>query len=261
MRTQRIVGPLALLCTLAAVAGDAGAQTLRGSRASVNRMYSQAHKHDLTFYRTARGVRGAAEDGKLVRLSGNDDYRLAGVEYPYALSTTRTFIRRLAAQYHEACGERLVVTSAVRPTTYRLINSVEKSVHPAGMAVDIRKPQRAGCLGWLRETLLHVESEGAIEATEERRPPHFHVAVFPRQYLAYIGGSPDTRPQVSRREGRSASSPRRGGGAATYRVRQGDSLWAIARRHNTSVSRLKEANDMRSSRVLPGQVIKIPTER
>ncbi|HEU0051608.1 MAG TPA: LysM peptidoglycan-binding domain-containing protein, partial [Longimicrobium sp.] len=161
----------------------------------------------------------------------------------------------LAEQYRDACGEKLVITSAVRPSSLRLINSVDKTVHPAGIAVDIRKPRQGSCLRWLRETLLHVEGAGAIEATEERRPPHFHVAVFPSQYLAYIGRDADTRPQVTRR----ASQPSRG--AVTYRVRQGDSLWAIARRHNTSVARLKEANDMRSSQVRPGQVIKIPADR
>jgi hypothetical protein len=64
------------------------------------------------------------------------------------------------------------------------------------MAIDLRKPTRGSCLRWLRETLLAIEGEGAIDATEERRPPHFHVAVFPRQYSAYVaarGGAPCRR--------------------------------------------------------------------
>jgi LysM domain/Family of unknown function (DUF5715) len=252
MGTMRTL-TLLILAGALGLAGAAEAQSLRGSRASVDRMYRQAHNHDLTFFRSSRGVRAAAGEGDLVRLSGNDDYRLANVNYPYALSTTRTFVQRLAAQYREACGERLVVTSAIRPTSYRLWNAADKSVHPAGMAVDIRKPTRRSCLSWLRQTLLHVEGEGAIEATEEHRPPHFHVAVFPSQYLAYIGQKPDTRPARSR-----AEETRR---VATYRVRRGDSLWAIARRHGTSVERIKEANDMRSSRVVAGQTIKIPRGR
>ena len=32
----------------------------------------------------------------------------------------------------------------------------------------------------------HKKAEGVIEATEERRPPHFHVAVFPDQYTRYV---------------------------------------------------------------------------
>jgi hypothetical protein len=52
------------------------------------------------------------------------------------------------------------------------------SVHPTGMAVDLRRPS-GRCLTWLRRTLLAAERRGAIEATEERHPPHFHVAVLP----------------------------------------------------------------------------------
>ena len=250
---MRTVPILVLLALATGAAGSVQAQSLRGSRASVERMYGQAQSHDLTFFRTARGVRNAASGGDLVRMSGNDDYRLADVSYPYALSTTRTFVQRLAAQYREACGERLVVTSGTRPTSYRLWNAADKSVHPTGMAVDIRKPTRRSCLTWLRETLLHVEGAGAIEATEEHRPPHFHVAVFPRQYLSYIGKTPDTRPANSRRDDTRTVS--------RYRVRRGDSLWTIARRHGTSVERLKEANDMRTSRLVAGQTLVIPRSR
>ncbi|HEX8694022.1 MAG TPA: DUF5715 family protein [Longimicrobium sp.] len=256
MRIHRIVGPIAFVLALGLTAGGARAQSLSGSRASVDRMYEQAHDHHLTFFRTGTGVRSAAREGDLVRMSGNENYRLHAVTYPYALETTRTFVQRLSSQYRDACGERLVVTSGVRPTSFRLFNSADKSVHPTGMAVDIRKPTRRGCLSWLRETLLYLERQGAIEATEEHRPPHFHVAVYPRQYLAYIGRAPDARPQQTARRstGRSANAR-----LITYRVRQGDSLWTIARRHGTSVERLKNANDMSSSRLRAGQVIRVPS--
>ena len=230
----------AALAAVVLLAGGAQAQTLRGSRGSVERMYNQARDQDLTFYRSARGVRSAAADGELVRLTGNQHYRVASVSYPYALPTTRTFIQRLAAQYHSACGERLVVTSAVRPKSLRLRNSVAETVHPSGMAVDLRKPTRGSCLRWLRQTLLDVERQGVIEAIEERRPPHFHVAVFPAQYRRYLAA-------------RASSSAR-----ATYRVRRGDTLTAIARRKGVSVTRLKQANNLRSTRLKIGQRLVIP---
>lgn len=253
MRIVRIAGPIAMLAALALPAAGAQAQTLRGSRGSVERMYGQARRQDLTFYRSGRGVRSAAEEGDLVRLSGNDDYRVAGASFAYALPTTRTFVQRLASQYRDQCGERLVVTSATRPRSMRLRNSVEESVHPTGMAVDLRKPTRGGCLRWLRETLLAVEGEGAIDATEERHPAHFHVAVFPRQYSAYVAG----RTGVKRRGSLSSSedAPR---GRATYQVRSGDSLWTIARRHGVSVARIKEANGLRTSKLSIGQKLVIP---
>ncbi|HYH81205.1 MAG TPA: DUF5715 family protein, partial [Longimicrobium sp.] len=161
------IASTALAAAVVLLADGAQAQTLKGSRGSVERMYNQARGQDLTFYRSGRGVRSAAAEGELVRLRGNEHYRVANASYPYALPTTRTFVQRLAAQYHEACGEKLVITSAVRPRSVRLRNSVTETVHPSGMAVDVRRPGRASCLRWLRRTLLDVEGEGVIEAIEE----------------------------------------------------------------------------------------------
>lgn len=253
---MRRIRPTALLVLLAALgmgAAPAAAQSLQGSRPSIDRMYQQARNHDLTFYRTGTGVRDAARDGDLVRLSGNEHYRLSGVSYPYVLPSARIFVQRLAAQYHAQCGEKLVITSAVRPSTVRLANSADRTVHPTGMAIDIRKPLARRCLSWLRQTLLSLETQGVLEATEENRPPHFHVAVFPTQYRRYVnnrGGAAEggSTTRVASRSSRS-----------TYRVRQGDSLWEIARRNDTTVDRLRAANDMRSNRIVPGQVLIIPT--
>jgi len=44
----------------------------------------------------------------------------------------------------------------------------------------------------------------------------------------------------------------------SYRVRSGDSLFSIARRHGTSVSRIKSANNLRSSLLRPGMNLIIP---
>lgn len=256
MRILRRTAPW-LAAALALGAAPAGAQSLRGSPASIDRMYSHARSADLTFYRTGVGVRGAAREGDLVRMSGNDDYRLSGVSYPYALGSTRTFVQRLGAQYREVCGEKLVITSGVRPTTLRLSNSTDRSVHPTGMAVDIRKPRGGRCLAWLRETLLYLEGQGVIEATEERRPPHFHVAVYPAPYRRYVGNTGGSTEGRTASRGSSPSSAR--ASRTTYRVRSGDSLWEIARRHDTTVDRLRAANDMRTNRIVAGQVLIIPT--
>lgn len=258
--------PLAVLVFLFSLpaARTADAQTLRGSRSSVNRIYAQAVSHDLHFYETSAGVRKAAANGTFVHLKGNSDYQVHGVTYPYVLPSTHTFITRLAAQYRSTCGERLVVTSAIRPKSFRLANSVDKSVHPTGMAVDLRRPTRAKCLTWLRKTLLDLEATGAVEAVEERNPPHFHVAIFPRPYTRYVQGRGGDVKVASRagsgaRSGaRASSSGSAAGGGTTYRVRRGDSLWEIARRHGTSVQELKQANEMRSSRIVAGQVLVIP---
>src|SRR5690606_35835106 len=213
------------------------AQTLRGSPTSVERTYRQALNHDLRFFPSANAIRQAHEDGQLVRLSGNSDYELAAVSYPYVLPPAHTFVLRLASQYRSACGEKLVVTSAVRPTSMRLVNSVDKSVHPTGMAIDLRKPRNSRCLSWLRNTLLALEAAGVLEAVEERNPPHFHVVVFPSQYQQYVQARTGGRSTPSL-----ASVATTPASLREYQVRRGDSLWTIARRNGTTVDRLREAN-------------------
>lgn len=260
MHLHRLAAP-ALAALLAAAPAAARAQTLHGSRTSVERMYDQARNQDLTFYRSARGVRNAAAEGDLVRLGGSPDYRIAGASYAYALPTTRTFVQRLAKQYHDECGERLVVTSATRPRSMHLRNSVAESVHPTGMAVDLRKPRGGRCLRWMRQTLLDVEGEGVIDATEEHHPPHFHVAVFPRQYATYVGGRTGEKRHAAslassdgQDEGGSDDRP----SGTRYKVREGDSLWTISRRKGVSVARLKEANGLRSNHLSVGRTLVIP---
>src|SRR6478735_7452392 len=158
-------------------ARDVNAQSLRGSRASIDRMYRHARSERLSFFQTPASVRRAVDARRLVRLEPDSSYELHEVTYPYVRPATRTFVRRIARQYLVACGEPLIVTSAVRPATRQPGNSTARSVHPTGMAVDFRKPQTGDCLRWLRGTLLDLEGDGVLEATEEQSPAHFHVAV------------------------------------------------------------------------------------
>jgi len=254
----------ALYTSIFLLAPPLEAQTLRGSPASVERIHRQAVSHGLEFFTSSATVRSAHARGDLIRLDGNADYILADVSYPFVLPATHTFVERLASQYRNACGERLVVTSATRPTSLRLINSVAKSVHPTGMAIDLRRPRNARCLNWLRSTLLTLEAAGLVEAVEERNPPHFHVAVFPSQYTRYVQArtpgrqvaSAPNRPSPPRPTlSTQAASPRQ---PVRYEVRRGDSLWTIARRNNITVERLREANNLRSTRIVPGQLLTIP---
>ena len=185
--TRSLPRVLAVLLACAALAPRAAeGQSLRGSATSVNRMYFHAVDHGMYFYKTASGLRKAVDDGRFVRLRGNADYRVSGASYPYAQEAAVLFVERLGADYRQACGEPLVVTSGVRPQSMRLANSVDRSVHPTGMAIDLRKPTRARCLSWLRSELVSLESAGLIEATEELTPAHFHVAVFPLPFTRYV---------------------------------------------------------------------------
>ncbi len=195
--------------------------------------------------------------GRLVRLSGNSSYRVADVSFPYARPEVKTFIERLGSQYRNACGEPLVVTSLTRPASRQPRNASPLSVHPTGMAADLRASRRPACRAFLERTLLTLEARGVLEATRERRPPHYHVSLYPKQYASYLAGRGVGGVQIARNAGSSQSASRAVNGKS-YRVGRGDSLWTIARRHNTTVASLKHANGISSSRLKPGQMLEIP---
>ncbi|HYD53712.1 MAG TPA: DUF5715 family protein [Gemmatimonadaceae bacterium] len=172
----RLVGLAALVALVVPSAGRA--QTLRGSQEAVDATYDFARDRKLTFHRTSRTVRRAAARGEFVRLAGSRDVQVKGVTFPYVLPATRTFVMRLGSEYRSVCGEPLTVTSAVRPSTRQPRNAAAKSVHPTGIAIDLRKPRGRDCRDWLRDRLLELERDGSVDATEEFHPPHFHVVVY-----------------------------------------------------------------------------------
>jgi hypothetical protein len=177
---DRLVRALVISCTLSPLlASGLAAQSLRGSQEGVDHLYLVARASGLQFHATVRSARRAVAAGEFVQLTGNSDYVPKNrMQLPYATPETRDYIEHLSAEYHSACGERLVVTSALRPMSRRPRNGSTKSVHPTGIAFDVRKPKRRMCRDWLRQLLLQHEREGAIEATEEFRPPHFHIVVL-----------------------------------------------------------------------------------
>jgi LysM repeat protein len=270
----------------------AGAQTLKGSRASVDRQYAVAVQHDYSFLDNTKDVGRFVDLGLLVPVRGSSNFELASVSFPYARPGVRTFVDRLAQQYRAACGERLVITSLTRPTGKQPRNASDQSVHPAGMAVDLRISKLSRCRSWLERTLLALEKQGVLDATKERRPAHYHVALFPQQYLTYVArvenrsatklaaNTSNAAPvqtakavadeavvtQVAEASSDASSAPAgpaesesESAGTTGYRVHRGDTLWSIARRHGTSVQELKELNNMTSSRIAAGQVIVVPS--
>jgi LysM repeat protein len=93
--------------------------------------------------------------------------------------------------------------------------------------------------------LISLERRGVLEATEERQPPHFHVAVFPSPYSGY----------VERVTGKPVRLTR---SAETYVVKRGDTLWGIARRHETTVRQLVELNGLSTQAIRAGEKLKVP---
>jgi hypothetical protein len=182
------LGAVLATAAVAAVAASAEASSasLRGSRAAMEQQNRVAKDHALDFFRTAPEIHAAVTRGDLVELTGNADYEVADfVRYPYAHPAAVLFVERLSAQYRDACGQKLVVTSAVRPQDRQPRNAHALSVHPAGMALDLRVSDREACRSWLENALLNLESRAVLNGIREFHPPHYHVAVFPGPYMAY----------------------------------------------------------------------------
>ena len=176
-------GILALVIPVAPAFADAD---LGGSRTSIRHQHEVAKDADLTFLRTPAQVREFVAKERLEPVTSSADYSIAKVSFPYTRPIVKTFIERLAAQYHAATGEKLVITSLTRPTSRQPRNASPYSVHPAGIAVDFRVPAASADRFWLEATLLMLESEGVLDVTRERRPPHYHVAIFPDEYSTYL---------------------------------------------------------------------------
>lgn len=231
-----------LLLLVCALPVSLAAQTLRGSPESVDLMYTSARSGDLAFLHSRADIWRAALSGELAMISINENLTLDRVAFPFVLPNTLRFADSLAAAYRAACGERLVVTSGSRPEAEQPRNASPKSVHPTGMAVDFRIPKDSNCLAWLRASLLELENSHVVEATEERHPPHFHVAVLqqPVHAPAFVA---------------EARAPRAAG--RTYRVRAGDNLWAIARRNGTTPEKLMRLNGISGRRLRVGRTLRL----
>lgn len=249
---------LALVTTTAA-----SAQTLHGSPTSVDLMYTSARTEDLEFFNTPQDIYRAAMQGALSLISVTQDLELDEAAFPFVLPNTKRFADSLAHEYHTACGERIVVTSGARPLDDQPRNASPKSVHPTGMAVDFRKPRTPACLTWLRASLIALEDRHVIEATEERHPAHFHVAVLrqaPERRITTVASSGEVAPSVT--DSTDHESPARNvdhtSRAHAYRVQAGDNLWTIAHRMGTTPQRIQALNHLRTSRITPGQRLALP---
>lgn len=170
--------------------GSAFAAGLGGSMSSMRKQYQIARQNDFTFLRTPAQVREFVREERLEPVESNDVLLVNKVSFPFARPAVALFIERLSGQYFAATGERLVVTSLTRPTSRQPRNAHRLSVHPTGMAVDLRIPKNAAARKWLESTLLELEATGVLDATRERSPAHYHVAVYPTKYESYVARLP-----------------------------------------------------------------------
>ena len=161
--------------------------TLNGSPESMARQNAVAREYGLPFVRTPSELRRLAARGELVRLDGNADYDVVEqVSSRVARPEVRGFLEGFAASYRRGCGERLVVTSLTRPRNRQPPNSHPLSVHPAGIAMDLRVSRKPACRRWLESALLAMERKQLLDVTREESPPHYHVALFPDAYRVRV---------------------------------------------------------------------------
>jgi LysM repeat protein len=247
---------------LSLTANLAQAESLKGSPTSVEKQYRLAQSYGFNFIKTASEVAPNVESGELHRVSPGRYIELHDVSYPYAVSETRLFLDRLSQQYHAACGEKLIVTSLLRPVSNQPANAVALSVHPTGMAVDLRIPAKWKCRSWLENTLLSLEKERVLDVTRERRPAHYHVAVYARQYETRVAAlQAKFRQPATHTSDQPAQEVAVSSGPTShqdYIVRKGDSLWEIAVKTGVSVAELRTANKLQGNRINVGQTLLIP---
>ena len=233
--------------------GVAQAQTLKGSAASIDRQYRAAVAYGYAFVNNARSVENYIKPGQLERVSPGPYLELHAVSYPYAVPATKAFLGRLSQQYHNSCGEKLTVTSLLRPRDRQPSNSVARSVHPSGMAMDLRIPKTQRCRVWLENTLLSLEKQHVVDVTREHYPPHYHVAVFSKNYETRVAANTGSR------EGQAGQGyASKGNAAQGYKVRRGDTLSSIAARSGIAINQLRAANGLRGNLIHAGQTLKIP---
>jgi hypothetical protein len=251
-------------------------ESLRGSKASVEKMYDFAQRNGFPFYLTPTTLDEAIAKGKLVPLTGDENYELTrGVGFSYATVEAREFITQFAPQYLAACGAPLTVTSAARPMSRQPRNANPHSVHPTGIAVDIRRPFPGPCLTWVRGALAELEARGFVEATEEHHPVHLHLAVLRAPGARFklpdltngvvVARQPTapTIPAVAVANGDVSLTggvvPDSDGKGRVYLVRQGDTLWDVAQKLGVTVQALAGANHRSPKSVLrPGTTLKLP---
>lgn len=169
-----------------------GEVNLKGSKAAVAAAFNYATEAGYIFAADETERDRMVADGTLVRLEGKY-IRLVDVTEPFVFPVVANFVNRLGEQYAaRGCG-KLEVTGAMRNNKHQatLGNGSSHSVHPTGMAVDLRRAApsnetEAFCLNWLEDTLGKIEEQRRIDVTVEKNPRHFHVVAVPHVYEAWL---------------------------------------------------------------------------
>jgi hypothetical protein len=147
-----------------------------GEVSSSKQQFGYAMENQLPFMTNEADYETRIASGYFVRLEG--PFLEVHAKRPYALPSTVAFATEMSVAYNTfGCG-RLVIKDTLRLTTERPKNGSPESVHPAGMALDIRtKYIPVECADWLRTYISQKEAEGKVDGTQEWKPEHLHIVV------------------------------------------------------------------------------------
>lgn len=85
--------------------------------------------------------------------------------------------------------------------------------------------------------------------------------IYPGQRLKMSAGQASATTSSKKTAQQSSPKQEQASQTAVYTVKSGDSLWAIAHGHGTSVGAIKSANGLRSDVIYPGQKLKLSGSR
>ncbi len=149
------------------------------SATNTEQAYRFAKAHRLEFSSNSIEFWRLVRNKVFVHIKDAPDIPLkAFFDTPFVLPSTAEFTRNLANEFSAAeCGD-LGVTGGGRFKVFW--NSSKFSVHPAGMAVDIRtKDLNDSCMTTLIYFLYQAEANLQADVSIESSPSHFHVVVIP----------------------------------------------------------------------------------
>lgn len=156
---------------------DGRVSLVGGEVTTSQQQYEYASSHQLIYMTSDEEYQARIGSGYFELLQG--PYLIVLAKRPYVLPSTAKFVNQLAADYFVfGCG-KLVVTSAGRLSTERPSNGSIYSVHPFGLAVDLRtRFIPTECADWLRSYVSAKEASQEVDGTQEHHPEHLHVVVL-----------------------------------------------------------------------------------
>jgi hypothetical protein len=185
--------PAVLATTLFSTAPVLHAATLQGSHEKQYQQNAEADREGLSRIDDDAHLKLFEQAGLLVPLPEGKtiviDSRLAP-KWRWCRPWVAEFLRSLSREYFAKFKKPLRINSAVRTIEYqkqlckRNANAAapdgdRRSSHLTGSTVDIAKKTMSPAeRRWMRERLIELESNNAVEAIEENYQSVFHVMVF-----------------------------------------------------------------------------------